>query len=153
METCCWQQSNPLPGQARTYWRLYPLITDLCSACFPTVNPPHNSCGFSEIAPAGPQRVSLSLAAGCGDQVVFVPSPWHTGCLVVRELWGCLYGVWDWLGPHQLMQQDPRMWVLPTDGRVQGDLSAFPVLHGQDLLSHPTSLLRTEMWVFGGIWD
>lgn len=85
--------------------------------------------------------------------MVFVPSPWHTGCLVVRELWGCLYRVWDWLGPHQLMQQDPRMWVLPTDGRVQGDLSAFPVLHGQDLLSHPTSLLRTEMWVFGGIWD
>lgn len=79
----------------------------------------------------------------------FVPSPWHAGCLVVRGVWGCLLGVWDWLGPHQLTQRDPRMWVLPTDGRVQGDSVSFPssALPEPLLPSHTTTENRNV-----GVW-
>lgn len=67
----------------------------------------------------------------------------------MREVWGCLQGVWDWLGPYQLMQQDCRMWVLSTDGRVQGNSGSFPssAWPGPPLPSHTITKNRNvDVW-------
>lgn len=90
----------------------------------------------------------LFLAAGFGDQVGLCPQP--LACWMPCGEGGLGLPV----GSMGLAGSSPAHAAGPQNvAGCRGTLPAFPVLHGQHLLSHPTSQLRTEMWVFGGIWD
>lgn len=173
MKTRCWQQSNPHPVRGRAGWRFCPLLADLLLICSPHSDPtaqllqqflaPWPSPGATaprelqgpgtptqqrgpSLGHPGAAASLLLVAARHEDWVAFIPVNQPPGCWVP-----CDEG-----GTGVACGERGTGWVLTslcsrTTGKgAGGSLLAFPAPHGQDQLSHPTLLPRTEMDVFGG---